>query len=434
MNIEWKGPGSYLFLNPTYSLGEQERLNRILEAAVDYPGHVWLATSGSSSQKWVGLSKAALLSSAEAVNQHLMSDRNDRWVNALPCFHVGGLGIWARAHLSGAEVCDFNLETAVQDNKVMQDFELESLSMGVDHSQKVKATPIESDYSSKNCVNLLSSTAVSRFKESHPGKWNAEEFYHYLKEVKGTLSALVPAQLHDLVKKELKSPSSLRALVIGGGALLPEIYEKAVHLGWPVLPSYGLTECASQVATAPLEECGSLRFPLLQLLSHLHASVQDGRLVFSGSSLLSVYALIEDDNIRFHDPKKEGWFFSQDKGVIHERRLQILGRIDDLIKIGGESVDLSRLESLLQKLSLQMKIDAEWALIAMPDSRLGHSIHFAANSNNLGLVEPLIARFQEEVLPFERIRKVHYLEQLPRSPLGKILKNRLIEMIMEKKI
>lgn len=59
----------------------------------------------------------------------------------------------------------FNLEKAVQDDKVMKDFELESLSMGVDHSQKVKATPIESDYSSKDCVNLSSSTAISRFKQ-----------------------------------------------------------------------------------------------------------------------------------------------------------------------------------------------------------------------------------------------------------------------------
>ena len=55
----------------------------------------------------------------------------------------------------------FNLE--VQDNKVMQDFDSESLSMGADHSQKVKAAPIRSDYGSKDCVKLLSSTAVSRF-------------------------------------------------------------------------------------------------------------------------------------------------------------------------------------------------------------------------------------------------------------------------------
>jgi len=57
-----------------------------------------------------------------------------------------------------------NLETAVQDDKVMQDLDSESLAMGVDHSQKVKATPIASDYGSKDCVNLLPSTAVSRLK------------------------------------------------------------------------------------------------------------------------------------------------------------------------------------------------------------------------------------------------------------------------------
>jgi UDP-N-acetylglucosamine/UDP-N-acetylgalactosamine diphosphorylase len=57
---------------------------------------------------------------------------------------------------------ELNLETAVQDDKVMQDFELESLLMGGDHSQKVKAPPIRSDYGSKFYVNLSSSTAFSR--------------------------------------------------------------------------------------------------------------------------------------------------------------------------------------------------------------------------------------------------------------------------------
>ena len=47
----------------------------------------------------------------------------------------------------------------------MQDSESESLAMGVDHSQKVKAAPIASDYGSKDCVNLSSSTAVSRLNK-----------------------------------------------------------------------------------------------------------------------------------------------------------------------------------------------------------------------------------------------------------------------------
>ncbi len=59
-----------------------------------------------------------------------------------------------------------NLETAVQGDKVMQDLELESLTIGGEHSQKVKAPPIVSDYGSKDCVNLSPSTAVSRLNTS----------------------------------------------------------------------------------------------------------------------------------------------------------------------------------------------------------------------------------------------------------------------------
>ena len=57
------------------------------------------------------------------------------------------------------------LETAVQDDKVMQDFESESLLMGGDHSQKVKAPPIKSDYGSKDCGDLASPTTESRLIE-----------------------------------------------------------------------------------------------------------------------------------------------------------------------------------------------------------------------------------------------------------------------------
>ena len=230
MNLSWDSEESSLLSNPSYSQSEQERFNRILDAAHSFPSHIWLSTSGSSVQKWVGLSKKALLSSACAVNQHLFSNENDAWVNALPHFHVGGLSILARAHLSGARIYDF--------------------------------------------------------KKGYPGKWNAEIFYHYLVKVEGTLTALVPAQLHDLVVLGKRSPDSLRALIIGGGALLPHLYTQAVELGWPVLPSYGLTECASQVATASYQElqampCGQVQMPPLQLLSHMQVRVEEGRLCFS---------------------------------------------------------------------------------------------------------------------------------------------------------
>ncbi|MBS0636987.1 MAG: hypothetical protein JSS12_05710, partial [Verrucomicrobia bacterium] len=55
-----------------------------------------------------------------------------------------------------------NLDSAVQDAKAMQDLESESLLMGAEHSLKVKAAITKSDYGSRDCVDLASSTAESR--------------------------------------------------------------------------------------------------------------------------------------------------------------------------------------------------------------------------------------------------------------------------------
>ena len=373
MNLSWESAESHLLLNPSYTEQERVGFQCILKDAVAWPGHIWLSTSGSSVLKWVGLSKQALLASAEAVNKHLESCKEDRWVNALPSFHVGGLGIWARGYLSGARVYDF--------------------------------------------------------KQVCPGKWRAEDFYHYILHTKGTLTSLVPTQLHDLVVLRIQAPSSLRVVVLGGGSLHQSVYEQAIALGWPVLPSYGMTECASQVATAPLGSWKYPKLPFLQLLTHMQGCQREGRLCFAGSSLLSTYAYFEDNHVQFVDPKVNGWFMSEDRGSIMNGQVNIVGRADAIFKVGGENVDLSRLETHLQTLRLQLSIVAEVTLIAVPDSRLGHSIHLASNSPHKEQCSLLIQQFQKTVLPFERIRKMYLLKQLPRSSLGKILKGELMTLI-----
>ena len=70
----------------------------------------------------------------------------------------------------------FHGNLGVQDNKVMQDVDLESLMIVANHSEKVKADPIGSDYTSKDCVNLLSSIAVSRlnYPKLYPARQTQE--------------------------------------------------------------------------------------------------------------------------------------------------------------------------------------------------------------------------------------------------------------------
>jgi exodeoxyribonuclease V beta subunit len=60
----------------------------------------------------------------------------------------------------------FNLETAIGPKQKVQDFESESLTIEVEHSQKEKATPSASDYGSKDCAFCPDPTVVSRFNIS----------------------------------------------------------------------------------------------------------------------------------------------------------------------------------------------------------------------------------------------------------------------------
>jgi acyl-coenzyme A synthetase/AMP-(fatty) acid ligase len=46
-------------------------------------------------------------------------------------------------------------------------------------------------------------------------------------------------------------------------------------------------------------------------------------------------------------------------------------------------------------------------------------------------INEIVERFNQAVLPFERIREVHYVEEIPRSPLRKVLKADLLKALKD---
>lgn len=368
--IDWESAESHWLLNPRLSINERLRVDEIQKNVPFLSGHVWLMTSGTTGRfKWVAISKSALIASAVAVNAHLECDSTDCWINPLPSFHVGGLGMIVRSELSS-----------------------------------------------------------SRYVNCSDCKWDAKQFHQLLQAESGTLTALVPTQLYDLVQQRLTSPASLRAVVIGGGVLSQELYRQARTLGWKVLPSYGLTECASQVATASLEDTDLGGFPRLKLLSHIQGSIIEGAIAIKSPSLFTGYAFQTETGVQFFDPKEEGWFRTEDRGCIEGSWLEVFGRGEHFLKIGGESVNFSQLEQLLESLKLRHSVAADVALVAVPEARLGHVIHLATNSHS-SVVQQLIKEYQSQVLPFEAIRKVHILPALPRTALLKLKRHELLELI-----
>jgi O-succinylbenzoic acid--CoA ligase len=354
--IDWRGDETHLLLNPRMPAEEKGRLETAA-ARAGVRAHVLIASSGSTGEpRLVALSKPAILASAEAVNRHLDATGKDVWCCVLPIFHVGGLGIHARAFVSGAPVVS--------------------------------------------------------------AAWDASAFHLLCDAERVTLTALVPAQVIDLVRAGLRAPGSMRAIVVGGGALPMETYRAARSLGWPVLPSYGMTECCSQVATATATS------PELVVLDHLDVRTeQDARLEIRGASLLSGYV---DPDGGIVDPTRNGWFLSSDRGEIEGRILRVLGRLDDVVKIGGELVSVARLDEVLE--SVRGTTDA--ALVVASDERLGVAIHLATSA---GDAEQVRGAFDALVLPFERIRRAHRLP-IPRTALGKVRRaelRRAVERLLE---
>ena len=343
--IDWGGERTHVLLNPRMPLEEQERLERMARGA-RLRSHIIVTTSGSSGAlKLVALSKEAVLASAAAVNERLEATASDVWCAVLPLFHVGGLGIYARAHLSGSRVMTM--------------------------------------------------------------PWSPRT----LADADATLVSLVPAQVHDLVNSGLRPPSRLRAILVGGGAFHPDLDEKARAAGWPVLPSYGMSECASTIAVRDV------------LLPHIEARVdEEFHLAFRGSSLFTGYITEEG----FSDPKVDGWFMSEDIGEVEGRTLRVHGRSGDFIKIGGESVDLSRLDRILES----VRGGADAVLIAAPHARLGHVIELVSTRDASQVVE----RFNERVLPYERIRATHLIDSIPRSTLGKLLRAELTRRVAREEV
>jgi o-succinylbenzoate---CoA ligase len=285
--LAWEERGSFMLLNPRMSEGERERV-----MAAEFPAlenHVWLATSGTGGRlKLVALGRDALEASARAVNAHLGVGAGDRWINVLPLFHVGGLGIGVRAMMAGVD-----------------------------------------------CVELA-------------GTWEPGNFVAAVRKCGATLSGLVPTQVHDLVQGGWRAPDCLRAVVVGGGLLSKKLLLEAQALGWPLLPSYGLTEAGSQVATSLPSGAGAEWLPLLP---HVEARVDaEGVLELRGSSLLTGWMIFEEGGeVRFEEPKRDGWFRTSDRAELRGRELRVLGRVDDLVKIRGELVDVGALERVLQE-------------------------------------------------------------------------------------
>jgi len=127
----------------------------------------------------------------------------------------------------------------------------------------------------------------------------------------------------------------------------------------------------------------------------------------------------------------DGWFHTGDAGVLRaDGHLRFVGRYKDMIKVGGENVDPTEVESYLATYAAVRQA----AIVSYPDARLGEvGVAFVQLAPGSALApDELIAFCRGRIASFKIPRHVFVVDELPMTSSGKVQKARLREIARER--
>ena len=331
---------NYYILETTARTDEADRhanIDQLETWDLDAPATL-LFTSGSTSEPRAALhSLGNHVWNARGTQHAIPLGEGDRWCLSLPLYHVGGLAILFRCMLAGA--------------------------------------------------------AVVLPSESAP-------LHATLEKHRVTHLSVVPTQLERLLANIGGAAASLKAVLLGGGPLPPDLVATALQRGIPLHTTYGLTEMASQVTgtTAGDRAEGAGRLKTAgRALPHRELRIdgsgsdgqeetkgdgqgelpddsrqakcpdgdRQGEIQVRGATLFQGYVV---DGALERPLTSDGWFATGDVGRMDDVGcLHVIGRMDDLFVSGGENIHPEEIEQAL----LALTGVARAAVVSVPDPTYG---------------------------------------------------------------
>jgi 2-furoate---CoA ligase len=254
-------------------------------------------------------------------------------------------------------------------------------------------------------------------------RWDAGEALRLIEEQRVTSLYLAPTLFHDLVhhpELERTDVSSVRALGYAGAAMTSTLVRRCAEVFRPevFVNHYGSTEIYTfSIGRDQLAKPGCAGRPAVNTRLRL---LETGEICVDLSS---------DEAFRGYwnrpdaDAKaiQDGWYRTGDTGHLDEDGdLWIDGRVDDMIISGGENVHPLEVEEVLAAHPGVLEV----AVIGVPDERLGH--HVTAVVVGEASAEELDEHCLASPLArFKRPREYRFVDSLPKSASGKILRRRL---------
>ncbi|MBN1122887.1 MAG: long-chain fatty acid--CoA ligase [Anaerolineae bacterium] len=248
--------------------------------------------------------------------------------------------------------------------------------------------------------------------------------------------------LHEEIVSGRVDLGSLRVCISGSAPLAPEIKRRFEAIsGCPILEGFGMSETPTATHINPLKgrnKEGSIGLPLPDVECRI-VNLEDGEtdvpvgepgeLILRGPAMMSGYHNMPEETVNV---LREGWLYTGDVARMDEEGyFTIVDRKKDMIIVGGFNV----YPNVIEKALMAHESIAEAAAAGIPNADIpGEEIPKAWVVLAPGREATTAALFEHcraYLAPYEIPRVVEFVEKLPRTPVGKVLRRELVRLEQE---
>jgi acyl-CoA synthetase (AMP-forming)/AMP-acid ligase II len=284
-------------------------------------------------------------------------------------------------------------------------------------------------------------------------QFEVKEWMKTVEQTRANRAMLVPTMLKRVIDDPEFSKCDLSCLkvITYGAAPMPfEVIRKAIDVfpGVMFINAFGQTETASTITSLGPEDhvISGTEEQKQKKLKRLQSSIgrpmddvqikiidengkelpvgEVGEIIAKGPRVMSGYW--KDPEKTAKALTKDGWLHTGDKGYVDEEGyIYLAGRGDDMIIRGGENISPEEVENVLYA----HPCVEEAAVIAVPSLEWGHEPKAVVvlKKGTKANPEELIEFCRQKLSSFKRPRYVCFIDELPRTSTGKVLKRTLRE-------
>ncbi|HSY48712.1 MAG TPA: 4-coumarate--CoA ligase family protein [Thermoanaerobaculia bacterium] len=268
-------------------------------------------------------------------------------------------------------------------------------------------------------------------------RFDLEQCLATIEKYRVTFANVVPPIVLALAKSPLVDKydlSSLRTLFSGAAPLGTGVAAAvSARLGCQVLQGYGLTETSPVTHTARTSGSGPKTAGIGPPVPNTEAKIidtitgaelgsdQEGEVCVRGPQVMKGYLNRPEATAAMIDP--DGWLHTGDVGYADaDGNFFIVDRVKELIKYKGLQIAPAELEAVL----LGHPSVADAAVVPLADEEAGQVPKAFVVLKGEATPDEIMRYVAEHVAPYKKIRSLQIIDQIPRSPSGKILRRVLV--------